>query len=78
MDIACSIQKSWRNNIKDQINVSKETGLSNLCLAGGVALNCVVNGKLLKNKIFKNIWIQPASGDAGGSIGAAMSIYYIH
>ena len=79
MDIACSIQKVLEEIIlKIAINVSKETGLSNLCLAGGVALNCVANGKLLKNKIFKNIWIQPASGDAGGSIGAAMSIYYIY
>jgi len=79
MDIASSIQKVLEEIIlKIAINISKETGLSNLCLAGGVALNCVANGKLLKNKIFKNIWIQPASGDAGGSIGAAMSIYYIY
>ena len=48
----------------------------NLCLAGGVALNCVVNGKLQNNKIFKNIWIQPAAGDAGGSLGAALLIWH--
>ena len=79
MDIAASIQKVLEEIIlKIALNISKETGLSNLCLAGGVALNCVANGKLLKNKIFKEIWIQPASGDAGGCIGAAMSIYYMH
>ena len=48
----------------------------NLCLAGGVALNCVANGKILKNKIFKNVWVQPASGDAGGALGVAQHIYY--
>ena len=50
--------------------------MKNLCLAGGCALNCVANGILLKEKIFDNIWIQPASGDAGGALGAAMCIYY--
>ena len=48
----------------------------NLCLAGGVALNCVANGKIYKNKIFENIWVQPAAGDAGGSLGAALALYY--
>lgn len=52
------------------------TGQSNLCLAGGVALNCVSNGKLQKSGLFKNIWIQPASGDAGGALGAALHYYY--
>ena len=47
-----------------------------MCLAGGVALNCVANGKLQNDKIFKNIWIQPAAGDAGGSLGAALLIWY--
>ena len=47
-----------------------------MCLAGGVALNCVANGKIYKNKIFENIWIQPAAGDAGGSLGAALALYY--
>ena len=51
--------------------------LKNLCLAGGVALNCVANGKILKEKIFDNIWIQPAAGDAGGSLGAALALWYI-
>ena len=54
----------------------KETGEKNLCLAGGVALNCVANGKILKEKIFENIWIQPAAGDAGGSLGAALALWY--
>jgi carbamoyltransferase len=53
------------------------TGSDNLCMAGGVALNCVANGKLLQQKIFKNVWIQPASGDAGGALGAALAVRYI-
>ena len=55
-----------------------ETGEKNLCLAGGVALNCVANGILLREKIFENIWIQPASGDAGGALGAALSVWHLH
>ena len=54
----------------------KETGVKNLCLAGGVALNCVANGKLLRENIFDNIWIQPAAGDAGGAVGAALAAYH--
>jgi len=78
MDIAASIQNIIEEIIiKLCISIKKETNLDNLCIAGGVALNCVANGKLQKNKIFKNIWIQPASGDAGGSIGAALSTYYM-
>ena len=61
-----------------EVEVEKEFGFNNLCLAGGVALNCVANGKILKNKIFKNIWIQPAAGDAGGALGAALIIFYEH
>jgi len=57
--------------------LEKTTDQKNLCLAGGVALNCVANGKLLRENIFDNIWIQPASGDAGGAIGAALSAYYL-
>jgi len=56
----------------------KEFGEKNLCLAGGVALNCVANGHLLKERVFENLWIQPASGDAGGAIGAALAIWYQH
>jgi carbamoyltransferase len=77
MNLAASIQKVTEEVvIKLCANIQKETGQNNLCLAGGVALNCVANGALIKKKIFRNIWIQPASGDAGGAIGAALSIYY--
>jgi carbamoyltransferase len=57
--------------------IAKSTGQKNLCLAGGVALNCVANGKLLRENIFDNIWIQPAAGDAGGAVGAALGAYHI-
>ena len=58
--------------------IAEETGEKNLCLAGGVALNCVVNGILLREKIFENIWIQPAAGDAGGALGAALAAWHLH
>ena len=75
MDMASSIQKITENIIlKLTKNIRKEYGLKNLCMAGGVALNCVANGKILNNNIFENIWIQPAAGDAGGSLGAALDI----
>jgi len=79
MDLAASIQKVTEE-ILIQITkgIAKETGERNLCLAGGVALNCVANGVLLREKIFENIWIQPASGDAGGSLGAALCAWYLH
>ena len=77
MDIAASIQKVTEDTIlKIGKSISEEYKVENLCLAGGVALNCVANGKLLKEKIFKNIWIQPAAGDAGGSLGAALAYWY--
>ena len=60
------------------VEARKITKSENLCLAGGVALNCVANGKLLKKEIFKNIYIQPASGDAGAALGAALAVYYIY
>ena len=63
--------------IKISRSVQKEYKINNLCLSGGVALNCVANGKILKEKIFDNIWIQPAAGDAGGSLGAALALWYI-
>ena len=79
MDIAASIQKVLEEIVlKLATNLHKEYKIDNLCLAGGVALNCVANGKILKNKIFKKIWIQPAAGDAGGSLGSALAIYYEH
>ena len=79
MDLAASVQKVTEDVvIKLAKGIAKETGESNLCLAGGVALNCVANGILLREKIFNNIWIQPAAGDAGGALGAALSTWYIH
>ena len=78
MDIAASIQ-----NVTEKImlllakSLRNEYGVPNLCLAGGVALNCVANGKILKEKIFENIWVQPAAGDAGGSLGAALAYWHI-
>lgn len=78
MDLAASIQAVTEEVvIKLAKGIRKSTGQPNLCLAGGVALNCVVNGKLLRENIFDNIWIQPASGDAGGAIGAALGAYYL-
>ena len=78
MDIAASIQKVTEDiMISLAKSVRKEYGIKNLCLAGGVALNCVANGKILKEKIFDNIWIQPAAGDAGGSLGAALALWHI-
>ena len=79
MDIAASIQKVTEDIIiKISKNISKETGEKNLCLAGGVALNCVVNGILVREKFFDNIWIQPAAGDAGGALGAAFAAWHLH
>jgi len=78
MDIAASVQAVTEEVIiKLAKGIAKSTGQKNLCLAGGVALNCVANGKLLREKIFEKIWIQPAAGDAGGAIGAALGAYYI-
>ena len=77
MDIAASIQAATEEIVlKITRFLSKEFKLENLCMAGGVALNCVANGKILKEGLFKNIWIQPASGDAGGALGAAQAFYY--
>ena len=78
MDIASSIQ-----NVTEEVMISmavalkKEFNIKNLCLAGGVALNCVANGKILEKKIFENIWVQPAAGDAGGSLGAALALWHL-
>ena len=78
MDIAASIQKVTEEiMIKLAKAIRQEYNINNLCLAGGVALNCVANGKILQEKIFDNIWIQPAAGDAGGSLGAALALWYI-
>jgi carbamoyltransferase len=78
MDLAASVQAVIEEVvIKLAKGIANSTGQRNLCLAGGVALNCVANGKLLSEKIFDNIWIQPASGDAGGAIGAALGAYHL-
>ena len=78
MDIAASIQEVTEDiMIKLARSLKNEFKISNLCLAGGVALNCVANGKILKSKIFDNIWIQPAAGDAGGSLGAALALWHL-
>ena len=77
MDMAASIQAATEEVVLRITRfLSKEFKLENLCMAGGVALNCVANGKILKEGLFKNIWIQPASGDAGGALGAAQAFYY--
>ena len=77
MDIAASIQEVTELIMLNIVKyISKKYLVDNLCLAGGVALNCVANSKILNSKLFKNIWIQPAAGDAGGAIGSALSIWY--
>ncbi len=77
MDIAASIQAVTEEIVlRLTKNIAKEYNIKNLCLAGGVALNCVANGKIVEEKIFDDIWIQPAAGDAGGSLGAALAYWY--
>ena len=77
MDIASSVQAVTEEVVlRLTKEIAKEYNVKNLCMAGGVALNCVANGKILKNKIFENIWIQPAAGDAGGSLGAALAYWH--
>lgn len=81
INIAASVQKIVEELLILIVKHAKERygeGIDNLVLAGGVALNCVANGKILKEQIFKNIWIQPAAGDAGGALGAALYAYYMH
>lgn len=79
MDVAASIQAVTEHVVlKLARAIRTDTGAKNLCLAGGVALNCVANGKLLREGIFDSIWIQPAAGDAGGALGAALAAYHIH
>ena len=79
MDIAASIQQVLEEIMEKIVRYAKaHIASDNLCLAGGVALNCVANGKILKKQIFKNIWIQPAAGDAGGALGAALYFWHKH
>ncbi len=79
MDLAASVQKVTEEiMLRLTRNLAKTYGIKNLCLAGGVALNCVGNGKVLRDGSFKRIWIQPAAGDAGGSLGAALAAYHTH
>ncbi len=77
MDLAASVQKVTEEiMLRTARHIHRETGQRNLCLAGGVALNCVGNGRLLREGPFENLWIQPAAGDAGGALGAALAIYH--
>jgi len=77
MDIAASVQKVTEEIVlRLTRSLAKEYGLPNLCMAGGVALNCVANGKILRENVFKDLWIQPAAGDAGGAVGAALAAWH--
>jgi len=77
MDVARSIQVVTEEIMLLLARHTRElTGLKNLCMAGGVALNCVANGRILREKIFERIWIQPAAGDAGGALGAALAAWH--
>ena len=79
MDVARSIQSVTEDIMLKLARHARETtGLKNLCLAGGVALNCVANGLILREKIFERIWVQPAAGDAGGALGAALAAWHLH
>lgn len=79
MDIAASVQAVTEDIVlKLGRSLAEETGIKNICLAGGVALNCVANGKLERAGIFDNVWVQPAAGDAGGALGAAQALAHIH
>jgi len=79
MDLAASVQAVTEQvMLKMTRSLARETGQRNLCLAGGVALNCVANGKVLRDGAFENVWVQPAAGDAGGALGAALAAYHQH
>jgi carbamoyltransferase len=79
MDLAASIQVVTEEVVlRLTQSLSSQSGCRNLCLAGGVALNCVANGKLLRDGAFRDLWIQPAAGDAGGALGAALATYHLH
>jgi carbamoyltransferase len=78
MDLAASVQAVLEESVLRMTrSLGRETGARNLCLAGGVALNCVANGKVLRDGVFRDLWIQPAAGDAGGALGAALAAWYL-
>jgi carbamoyltransferase len=77
MDIAASVQAVTEEVMLTMArSLAQEYSIPNLCMAGGVALNCVANGKILRDKIFKDVWIQPAAGDAGGALGGALAVWH--
>ncbi len=79
MDLAASVQAVTEEIVlKLTRAIARETGQRNLCLAGGVALNCVANGKVLRDGAFERLWVQPAAGDAGGALGAALAVHHVH
>ncbi len=79
MDLARSVQDVVEEvMLRMTRHAKKQTNADYLCLAGGVALNCVANGKILRENLFKDIWIQPAAGDAGGALGGALAVWYSH
>jgi carbamoyltransferase len=79
MDMAASVQAVTEEVVSRLVkSLIAETGIENVCMAGGVALNCVANGKLIREGIVKNLWVQPAAGDAGGALGAALLVYYYY
>jgi carbamoyltransferase len=79
MDLACSIQEVTNQIVQRMArHVRRETGMNRLCMAGGVALNCVANGLIVKEGIFDDVWVQPAAGDAGGALGAALLVWHHH
>ena len=79
MDLAASVQVATEEVVlRLTRSLAKETGIKNLCLAGGVALNCVANGKVLRDRAFDHVWVQPAAGDAGGALGAALLAHHAH
>ncbi|MGO9242625.1 MAG: carbamoyltransferase [Bryobacteraceae bacterium] len=79
MDVAASVQAALEEVVLRMTRaLARESGARNLCLAGGVALNCVANGRILRDGHFREIWIQPAAGDAGGALGAALAAYYLY
>lgn len=79
MDLAASIQAVTEEVVVKMTRaLAKQSGHKNLCLAGGVALNCVANGKVVRDGAFENVWVQPAAGDAGGALGAALAAYHVH